>query len=393
MILIRDPERLCPDALVVPLPVFLIMSLLDGRRNAGAVQAMIAQATQGQMVPIGQIDSIVRQFDEFHLLANARSAECRRRMEEEFAGRLTRPAAHAGQAYPAAADECRAMFDAFFDGLERRDGRGPQPRGLIVPHIDLRLGGRCLARALATLDAEHLPRLYVILGVAHQGSRNLFTLTDKSFETPLGLLPASRPAADRLRELYGARRLEGEYVHRFEHSIEFPALALRYLHGPDGQAAIVPILCGSLQEVTLGEKGPVAGFPPGSPMERPDVGEFVGALRRLMEEHEGEVCLIASVDLSHVGRKFGDEQGIDGQRALEVEAADRAMLAPITVGDAEAFFDTFRSDANARNVDAVTAVYVMMQALGPRTAQLLEYQQWNERETDSMVSFAGVAFH
>ena len=383
MIVIRDPAQLCPQALLVPLPVYLIMTLLDGERDAAAIQAAIMQATQGQIIPAAQIDRLVGQFDELYLLASGRAAERMRRMEEEFAARLTRPAVHAGQAYPAEAAECRALFDEFFAELARRDGQGPRPRGLVVPHIDLRLGGRCLARGLATLDAHRPPRLFVILGVAHQGSKNLFTLTDKSFETPLGLLRTDRGAAERLRQLYGAGRLDGEYAHRFEHSVEFPALALRYLYGEGPpEPAALPILCGSLHE----------SFAPGagSPLARPEVREFIEALRRLIEEYEGDVALIASVDLSHVGRKFGEERGIDAGRPAEVETADRAMLAHLERGQAEAFFDDFRADANARNVDAVTAVYVMMQALGPAPARLIEYQQWHERETDSMVTFASM---
>jgi len=52
-----------------------------------------------------------------------------------------------------------------------------------------------------------------------------------------------------------------------------------------------------------------------------------------------------------------------------------------------------RPDANGRNVDAVTAVYVMLHALGPGRGKLIDYQQWHERETDSMVSFAGLALY
>jgi MEMO1 family protein len=383
MILIRDPEQLCPQALLLPLPLYLIMSLLDGERDGAAIQSLIRQATQGQIIPVAQIDEIVRQFDELFLLANPRAAARHREMEQEFAARLTRPAAHAGQSYPADETACRRLFDGFFDGLTRRDGGQPRPRGLIVPHIDLRLGGPCLARGLATLDADHPPRLCVVLGVAHQGSKNLFTLTDKSFETPLGLFRTDRRAAERLRELYGAARLDGEYSHRLEHSVEFQAVALRYLYSsPQDEVAMLPILCGALPEVQIPGSG--------SPLRRSEVAEFVEALRRLLGEYENEVVLIASVDLSHVGRKFGDPDGITKQRAHEVEAADRAMLDRIGQGAPEAFLECFQSDGNIRNVDAVTAVYVMMQVLGPSRVELLDYRQWHEEETDSMVSFASM---
>ena len=129
-------------------------------------------------------------------------------------------------------------------------------------------------------------------------------------------------------------------------------------------------------------------------MQDPQVARFVQGLRAVMDAHEGPVCLLASVDLSHVGRKFGDPQGITPERIEQVHSADARMLQRLSALDAEGFFDHFRPDANARNVDAVTAVYVMLQALGTHGhAQLLDYRQWIEEQTDSMVSFASLAVY
>jgi len=106
------------------------------------------------------------------------------------------------------------------------------------------------------------------------------------------------------------------------------------------------------------------------------------------------VCVSwASVDLSHVGLKFGDERGIDDLRAQSIEAADRSMLELIRSADAEAFFNHFRPDHNLRNVDAVTAVYVLLHVLGMARGELIDYQQWREAATDSLVSFAGMSMY
>jgi hypothetical protein len=43
-------------------------------------------------------------------------------------------------------------------------------------------------------------------------------------------------------------------------------------------------------------------------------------------------------------------------------------------------------------VDAVTAVYIMLRALeGKGQAEQLDYRQWREIETDSMVTFASIS--
>ena len=389
MVLIRDPEQLCEQSLVVPIPVFIIMTMLDGETDGAAIQHRITQETEGQIVPVDQIDELVKQLDEFYLLANERSAARIAALVSEFEALETRPASHAGLAYPEDADSCRNMFDTFFDGVDRpgdHNGSSDRPTGIIAPHIDLRVGGRCLARGLATLDPDRPPRLYIVLGVAHQGSKNLFTLTDKSFETPLGQVETDTEAVEKLRGDYGALRLDGQYVHKHEHSIEFQALALKYLHRNGAAFKILPILCGSIEDSI-----PTVGGPP---LEQPDIGEFVAALKRLVADYDGDVCIVTSVDLSHVGMKFGDEHGIDELRAQSIRRADEEMLDLIRQRDAEAFYNHFRPDDNARHVDAISAVYVMLHVLGSEGLGLpIEYEQWNEEETQSMVTYASMAFY
>lgn len=248
MILVRDPEGLLPDPIVVPMPMFMLATLFDGQRELREVQQVLAQASGGQIVPTEQLEKIAEQLDQLYLFENERAAARRVELEAEYAALPARPAAHAGSAYPDDPAEAIEVFNEFFTDLAGK-ANGTRPRGIITPHIDLRLGGRLLAEGLARVKADTPPQLYIILGVAHQPSRNIFTLTDKDFETPLGTVETDKTAAARLRELYGAERLSGELVHLGEHSIEFPVVALKYWHTPAEQPfKILPILCGMLPE-------------------------------------------------------------------------------------------------------------------------------------------------
>lgn len=387
MMLIRDPEGLLEEPILISLPMFIVLSMLDGERDIQGVQAELTRLSGGQIIPTDDISQIVDALDECFLLHNERSMVKRREILRHWNDQPTRPASHAGAAYPGEAGECRTFFDELFHGLARdhEAAGGRHPRGLIVPHIDFRVGGRAIARGLARLDAAQPADLYVILGVAHQPTQNLFTLTDKPFETPLGLVETDRDAAAKLVQLYGADRLDGSFGHRYEHSVEFAAVGLRHWHGPEAPFKILPVLCSSMMELMM------EGAP--SPMGAPLVSEFIGALRRLIEEYPGRVCVIASVDLSHVGMKFGDERGVDELRAQTIRAADEKMLASVLAHDPEAFFETFKPDHNARNVDAVTAVYVMLHALAKGEAEQVVYEQWKEEPTDSMVTYASLAIY
>ncbi len=387
LVALRDPERLTGELVIVPAATFLILALMDGTRTLREVQAEIQRHFQ-QLLPVAELEGLVSRLDELCLLDNERAHIRREDLIREFDRLPARPAAHAGTAYPAEPDELRRVLEGFFHspdgpGADGRPEPGRSPRGLITPHIDLSQGGPTMAWAFNELRVPDPPELYVILGVAHRPTPNLYTLTEKDFETPLGRVRTHREAAARLKALYGAERLAGQYAHRFEHSIEFQTIFLRHLHQGGPEFGILPILCGSMEEELT--------QPEGSPRERPDVAGFCEAIRRLMEEFGPRVCLIAGVDLSHVGLKFGHQRGVDDFQAELIRAADRRMLECVERRDSGAFFNHFRADLNARNVDAVTAVYTLLEILGPGPARLLKYEQYREAATESLVSYASVA--
>jgi AmmeMemoRadiSam system protein B len=388
VVVLRDPEQLFGETMAVALPMFMIMTLFDGRRDLRDIQAEIQRQFK-ELIPLENIEAMVRELDEFYLLDNERSMIRREDLEREFARMSTRPAAHAGMAYPDEPTELGKFLEEFFRHAEGpREASLPDraPRGLITPHIDLRQGGPCMAWGFHQLRVPAPPELYVILGVAHHPSKNLYTLTSKDFETPLGPARVNREAAERLKALYGANKLDGEYAHKFEHSVEFQAVFLKHLHR-DGDFSILPILCGSLgEEVEAQDHNP--------PIQRPEVGEFCRSLRTVVDEFGPRVCIIAGVDLSHVGLKFGDPKGVDQFKADLVRAADLRMLDLAAACDPEAFFDHFRADRNARHVDAVSAVYTMLHALGGSgEGKLLRYDQYREGPTQSLVSFASLAIY
>lgn len=384
IVVLRDPHELAGGEVAVPLPAFMIMSLFDGTRTLRDVQVEI-QRQFSQLLPVDQIEALVGNMDEQYLLDNDRARDRLADLEREFCGLELRPAAHAGSAYPAGPEELIEEFDKLFASFESAPNANGALRGLVTPHIDIRQGGGCMARAFDLLRGENPPELYIILGVAHNPAPNLYTLTDKDFDTPLGPARADKAAAARLRELVGAEKLDGEYAHKLEHSVEFQTVFLKYIHRDDHDFTILPILCGSIDE-GLAEGGE-------APIQIPEVRDFCAALRTLIEETDRRVCVIAGVDLSHVGRKFGDERGIDDLRADLVRTADLRMLGHVEERDAEAFIDHFRPDGNARNVDAVSAVYSMLNVIGPGKGELLHYDQYREHETDSMVTYASVALY
>ena len=393
MVLIRDHEGLYDEPLLMPVSMFIVATLLDGKSDAETIQKRFSELARGQTLKKDQILTIIDDLDSHHLLENERSQNKRKSLQEEWSRLKVRPSSHAGDAYPVDRKECLELFRNYFSGLQDEHGSGDHPRGLIIPHIDYRIGGHSIAKGIATLMPDDPADLYVILGVSHGPSKNMFTLTDKSFETPFGIVRTDTEAAQRLESLYGSDRLDGSMAHKNEHSIEFAVMALQYYHIQNRDYRILPLLTGSLHENM--EDGSLP------PVERQEVCEFIDALARLIRGHDGRICIIASVDLSHVGLKFGDENEINDETAESVRIADDQMLRQIENSDPERFFKTFRADQNARNVDAVTAVYVLLHVMNrldgqcdeTRRVDRIDYQQWRESETGSMVSYASLALY
>jgi AmmeMemoRadiSam system protein B len=187
---------------------------------------------------------------------------------------------------------------------------------------------------------------------------------------------------DALERELGEDLSEGHRAHRAEHSVEFQALWLAHLW-PDDPPAIVPLLLGSFHDLMADG---------GTPAGDPEVEAFIRALRDVRARDPRRVVVLASVDLAHLGPMYDQPEGLDDAGEQTMERDDRALLAHIAAGDAEAFFRTVGADGNARNVCGVAPLYVTLR-IGGGAGELLRYGQGRiHPESGSVVSFAAMAF-
>jgi hypothetical protein len=404
-IVLRDPFGFTDKVIVLPPPVFVLATFMDGRRDMADIQVEWARRT-GEIVPRERIEAIVRALDGALFLESERFRAERRRAFEEFRRAPVRPAAHAGAAYPADAEGTRRFFDGFRAGLDGAAAAAPAGRlvGLVAPHIDPRRGARAYGHAYRALEEAGGADLYVIFGTAHQGAiredgerpgdpaEDLLIATRKSFATPLGTAETDGAFLDRLEARLG-RRLDGaELSHRTEHSVEFQVVALQHAHerlGRPGPVRIVPLACTSLAPWT--ESG-------ASPAGHPGVAAALAAIRATVAEEEKagrRVLAIAGADLAHIGHKFGHERAADEAACAACERADRASLEPVARGDAEGFFRAIAAEKDDRNVCGLPCMYWMLKVLdgAARSGRVLDYGQAPDPVARSMVSFCAVALY
>jgi AmmeMemoRadiSam system protein B len=394
VVVLRDPFRFLPDPITLTLGGYLVLSLLDGRRTAADVQASL-QLRFNADVGLEDIERIAADFDAHGLLESERFGLLRDRTLREFAEAPVRRATHAGTAYEGEAAALREQIDGFYAGARRRDplddapegGDGGRVCGLVAPHIDPRVGGVCAARAFAALPpaGDEAPDLFVILGTAHQPSSCLFILTEKTFQTPLGSVEVDREVARALAERSDVDLTVDEYVHKHEHSIEFQLIFLQHLYGDRHPFKILPILVGSFHDFI--ERNTVPSAVDG-------VEGFVGALRGALAASSRRVCFVAGADLSHMGHKFGDEEGPSEAAMASTRAKDREMLDCAAASRAEEMFRCVQADGDRQKVCGLPPIYTMLRLMGEGvTGRVLDYEQSVEEPTQSFVSYASLAFH
>ncbi|MGE3802712.1 MAG: AmmeMemoRadiSam system protein B, partial [Candidatus Kapaibacterium sp.] len=187
----------------------------------------------------------------------------------------------------------------------------------------------------------------------------------------------------KFRENLSFHLTEDQIAHRIEHSIEFQALFLRHLF-PDRPIRIVPILASSLYDYVETGRGGAE--------EDERLNELYTNLSRTATELNRKVCWIASVDFCHVGRKFGDS--FDARTILDkVRRHDERLIEAATECDAGKFLQRLVDVRNEYKVCGVSPMYAMLRAAELKRGELLAYDQWDEEETDSAVSFASMAFY
>jgi hypothetical protein len=352
---LRDPQGFSDKLVFLPPQIFFIVSRFDGRHSILDIQADYTRR-YGDLLFSEQVRRIVEQLDDSLFLDTERFARAYREAKAAFAAAPVREATHGGISYEAEPEALRRRLDGLFHGPDGPGGNAaaePMPagvlRGLIAPHIDLLRGGACYASSYAELRRASRAGSFVILGISHTETHRRYTLTAKDFHTPLGTVPADREFLEQLGRLLRSDFYEDEYAHRNEHSVEFQVLLLRYLFPERKDLRIVPVLCSSLPQVLTGEP----------PQANAEAEEFLAAMGEVLAQREEGAVLIAGVDLSHLGRRFGQELNL----------ADR------------------------RNVCGVPGIYSLLRLLPPASARLLCYGQAPDPETQSVVTFMSAAFY
>lgn len=374
-VLVRDPWELVPEGKLLPLWLFQLLTLWDGSKSERDIQFAVMEMMGGSLVPLEEILTLISRMEEDCLLESERVFAAIRAMKEEYMRKEVREPASAGKSYPEDPEGLKAFLGDILGNLGTMEER---PKAVIAPHIDLRVGKRIYKSTYQRLSGSDWKNV-LILGVGHQMERGIFSVTTKDFQTPLGLLRNLKEVSEQLLD-FGDPITGDEIYHRTEHSIEFQTLFLRYLF-PEREIFIIPILCGPVtshledptREAYLGLCGP-----------------FIESLRGFLAQAP-ETLILAGVDLSHVGPKFGDPYPAHILESA-TRAHDNTVIQALVNRDATLLWETYRSTNGRYKVCGFSALALFLELLGDGKGELVGYEFWHEQATQSAVSFAGLVY-
>jgi AmmeMemoRadiSam system protein B len=385
ILLVSCPLGISATPLGLIAAVAPIVSSFDGTRSIDEIQKGFASYG----ITVELIRELVRVLDDNLFLHGPRFMAAQKSQRDDFARLDVRPSSLAGLGYPGEREPLLKFVDSYLaGGLILPTTSGRKLLGLKSPHIDYHRGGEAYGLTYRHLHG-HQHDLYLLMGTAHQYSKQMFHLTRKDFANPLGLLPCDRPFVDKLASLYGAERsFADEILHRKEHSLE---LQVPFLRRMVDQPQIVPILVGSFYGMLQSGK---------LPSEDDQYENFAAALAECLSERRRngqKICFIAGVDMAHVGKHFGDADALTPDFMREVERRDRQYLDCVVRHDKRGLFAHIEEDMDIRKICGFPTMYLMLDVLErlgiQYEATIYDYRQAVNYATDCAVTFAGVGFH
>ncbi|MDO4551307.1 MAG: AmmeMemoRadiSam system protein B [Planctomycetia bacterium] len=427
--ILEDPEGFSPQ-LAIPTEMAILLTLFDGQHTQEEILTTFEELS-GIKMEAKELAEIVEHFDQLYFLDSPRFAAFLKKEMDHFFQQENRPAMMAGGAYEKDPHMLRLQLENYIQIPKkiRTVENTPDPpykkkgiQALITPHIDPERGAASYGWAYEALQKLNDSELFIILGTAHNPMRQPFTLTRKSFETPLGILPTDTDFIDKLHHLFLEKYnhicqeetislqnksdikeapdpFKDEFVHRDEHSIEFQTLFLQYalVCEKKRKVRIVPILINScMRFFETGKEGQEK-----TPIYTSEIRALITALTTLIQEEEArtnkKVGIIATAEFSHIGPRYGSDP-VDADARDLLKQEDIQLFTHILHGDTEGFWKTIFQKHNKNNVYSITTLFSFIELIKELgislkdTGELLSYEQAVDEETLSCVTFGTLIF-
>lgn len=382
-VVLWDPSGLSKEKLVLPLNYFFIIQHFDGEHSLQEIGGLYLKRF-GEFLMPDKVEQLVSDLDTKLFLEGDRTDSARRQAQAVYRQAPLRAAAFAGKSYEADGAKLKKQIDGFFTSKEGPDfkpseNRGRLIKGLVAPTYDVKQAGPIYAWAYKELQEAQQPDVLIIIGTANAGLENLYAVTDKDFETPLGVVPVDRTILDRLRSLVPECFAE-DIAHQSEHAIEFQLPFLQTNTGATKPFSIVPILS-SFSAMSLAD-----------PSIRAAIDRFLTALREAITASGKTACVIAAGELAHLGMRYGDSApptDFSFHRSMQY---DMEMLKFVEELKAEEFAGYIQKEKDQRRISGFSPIYSLLHLIQAEKGQVLRYDRGMTDQYNSTVTYASMAF-
>ena len=379
LILIKDKLGLVEQDRAISPELYKVMVMLDGAHSLRDVQIELMRHQGGRLVSVEEVEELVKQLDNSFLLDSPRYRSAKQEIVDRFTAQRVRGCSLAGLSYPAKEEDLRRRLVEILNTQATPETPQGKITALVAPHIDLEAGKQVYSTAYQTLRDDGTVKRVIVLGVGHSLIEKMFSLTTKTFETPFGRVETDEEIVRELMKAGGDILSTDDFVHRDEHSIEFQLIFLQHIFRRSS-FTLVPVLCGSL-----------LGSLPVYTREAytSEAGRFLQVLADAAKDDE--TILVAGVDFSHVGQKFGHDMPASCM-INDSEKHDRELLRFLCDGNAHEFWEESKRVEDKFNVCGFSTLACLLEVLPPSHGKLLAYETYREEPTKSAVSFAAVIF-
>jgi AmmeMemoRadiSam system protein B len=382
IIMFHDPYQLTDERISIDMQLLPVLQILDGRHDLRDIQMILMKGQGGSIVHISEVESLIERLDHACLLNSEFFHHKMSALRADFMNQKNRFPAYAGKSYTSGSEQLSQFIQNVESNLKPLNSENSEDSitGILAPHIDIKIAGETYVNTYRRLKGKHYD-LVIVLGINHQSQNGLFSVSDKSYVTPFGDIETDRAfISDLKRNVPKGALSSDDFGHKIEHSIEFQTIFLKYyLTAP---FVIAPILCGSVHEFIFKKENLFSDA---------RFQGMVQTLNMLIQERKGRTLIVAGVDLSHVGLKFGDSLPAEST-LTQARSNDEAILSFLTRDEPEKILQHAIETQDQYHVCGLPAILLFANLLRKSRADILHFETYDERETQSAVNYASIIF-
>lgn len=268
----------------------------------------------------------------------------------------------AGQFYPDRKEDLKNMIKSCF---EHEYGPGNYPIetsetifGIICPHAGYVYSGPTACHSYKSISSQN-PELAIIIGPNHFGiGKNVATMIDAQWQTPLGLIQVDSEAAQEVVEKSKIIEVDN-YSHSQDHSLEVQIPMLQSVFSKELQILPIILLAQDLETAR-------------------DVGYVVSAIAKNRNS-----IIVGSSDFTHY-----EENSF-------AHLQDKALIEPILEMNVEEFYHVLKEKrVTACGFGAIASTMIACKNLGATKGELLSYATSGDvsGDTRSVVGYGAIKF-